>query len=273
VKYTRFIAGAVLSALALFSPMAVLADSTTTLTGTDIGLTSPQNAYGPWTIEDLHSTNKSMGQAVDWNLAFRQDNDHSFAAHGATAGLGYTRDITDRFTVAVDGVLGTGGASPLPNYDGRVAFGYKYSPDRHLALNVADDNAGYTDRVYSNKFLVGPAYANKGLSASVQYVSTADSYVADRAGGLADVALFTNDAKTKIMGSYQFGGLSYETAVPGTMFPGRYYGSVASLSTLQWVKDGVGVTGGVLYSDVANEDIGGPLYHSLGVTLGLALHK
>jgi YaiO family outer membrane protein len=248
------------------------AEPLTTLSATDLVFSSPSNTYGPWTIETLHSTNKTAGGAVDLELSARSDRDRPFAANGVQVGVGYTQDLSSRTFYNVIAKVGSAGFSPLPAYELHGELGFKVSPDRRLVINVADDYAGYTHGITSNTILLGPTFYGDGYVLQARISDTANTGSFTRLGALAALDVYTSRRMSKVSLTGQFGPASYESALPGIPIAGGdYTGAAVTLSTLQWFSKTFGVTAGVHYMHLTNLRTGGLLYNARGITLGLAV--
>jgi YaiO family outer membrane protein len=271
---TRFkvIAAAAVAAAALLKPDAARADATTFLTGTNIVFSSPNNVYGPWTIETLRSSNKIQNGAVDLELSTRTDSDRPNPTSGILFGVGYTHDLSPWLYYNAVVKLASAGISPFPTSDVHGELGFKVSADRRLVLNVADDYATFTHSITSNEVLAGPTYYGTGFVLQARVTETANTGNPTRAGALAAIDVYTSRRQSKVTVAAQFGPASYDSFIPGFQIAsGDYTGSAVTLSTLQWFNSRVGLTAGIQYMHLTNVRTGGLLYNGRGATIGLAV--
>jgi len=266
-----YVHGLCIAALTVAAPVAARAETTATVTGTDIGFSSPGNLYGPWSIADLRTSNQTPGQAVDFDLAVRSDKDQQFPSQGVYGSVEYIKDLGPRFYMATAAGYGSSGVSPLPHYNVYQQFAYKLLGERQLVMTASEDNSGYTQGITSNQISVGPMYYGHGFDVQALYTESANTGALARPVGYVALDIGTTpNMESKVTATVQFGPQSYESAIPGMPVAlGDLTGFNLTLGTTQWVAPRLGFTVTGLYGRVQNVNLGRLEYIERGIQFGI----
>lgn len=249
--------------------VSALADQQVQLVQTNIGFSSPGDAYGPWDITDFRYLDTLPGQSFVVDLSHRSDHDQAFPTQGNYGNLSYSRDLSARFYVNAAAGFGSGGPFPTQSY--HLEFNYKATNDYRFVTGVAGDAVTYANGLKGSDVGLALAYYWPHVVAQLRGYAAYNSNSPTRANVFGSIELKPNNM-VDIVATGIVGPQYYEVIIPN--IPPAFMnqsGWVTTLSYQQWLNRSFGLIVGGYLSNYTQFGTGAPIAAGRGITFGVSM--